>query len=105
MELMTTRKALQESESSLRRTNSQLIQLREKCQQWKERTDTAERSTLMQSHNLKRATDELIEKRKQLATFKQQEAEVVSQWEQGKTSNVHALRMVGTLQDETDRLR
>ena len=23
----------------------------------------------------------------------------------GKTSNVHALRMVGTLQDETDRLR
>ena len=104
-ELETTREALQESETRLRQTNAQVLQLRETCRQWKERTDVAERSTLQQSHNLKRATDELIEKRKVLQKYKTQEVDVMAQWEQGQTSNVHALRMVGTLQDETDRLR
>jgi chromosome segregation ATPase len=54
---------------------------------------------------LKQATDELLRLRKEVTVYKQHEEELAVQWKQGETSNNHALRMVGTLQTESDRLR
>jgi chromosome segregation ATPase len=54
---------------------------------------------------LKLATDELLLLRKETAKYVVQEKKIQKSWSDGQTSNKHAIRMVGQLQTETDRLR
>ena len=62
---------------------------------------TAEQHAVQQAEQLKQSENQLKLAQARVSEIESREREVKQEWESGKTSNAHALRMVGTLQAET----
>ena len=67
------------------------------------RARKAEQHAVQQASQLKRSMDELARAQTRVGELESREREAKREWESGKTSNAHALRMVGTLQSETSQ--